>query len=233
LEKIQAAFDESQQTYGSPRIHAALKRQGEIIGKRRVERLMREQGIRACSATWSRRSRDMRRFFGRVKNQVHELEVTGTDQVWVSDVTYLKVDGERRYLATVMDRYSRRILGWAYSATRTAALTQRAFRNALKVRMPEGLAYLHSDQGTEYLAETYRRQVANAGFIQSVNRRSRMNDNAHMESWFKTMKSDMYHRADFDTDGQLMAALRGYIEFYNSDRLHSSLGYRTPIETEA
>ena len=81
------AFDESQQTYGSPRIHAALKRQGEIIGKRRVERLMREQGIRACSATWSRRSRDMRRFFGRVKNQVHELEVTGTDQVWVSELS--------------------------------------------------------------------------------------------------------------------------------------------------
>jgi putative transposase len=233
LTKIQAAFDESKKTYGSPRVHGALRRQGESIGKRRVERIMREQGIRACSATVSRRSRDMRRFFGRVESRVHELEVTAIDQVWVSDVTYLKVKGERRYLATVMDRYSRRILGWAYSATRTAALTTRAFCNAVRVRQPEGTTYLHSDQGTEYLAESYRTRVAKAGFTQSVNRRKRMNDNAHMESWFKTMKSDMYHRYSFHSDGQLIAAVRGYIEFYNYDRLHSSLGYRTPIETES
>jgi transposase InsO family protein len=216
LPKIQVAFDDSQQTYG-----------------RRIERIMREQGIRACSATVSRRSRDMRRFYGRVESRVHALEVTAIDQVWVSDVTYLKVKGERRYLATVMDRYSRRILGWAYSAARTADLTSRALRNAMRVRQPEGMTYLHSDQGTEYLAESYRNRVVKAGFTQSVNRRKRMNDNAHMESWFKTMKSDMYHRHAFDSDGQLIIAIRGYIEFYNCERLHSSLGYRTPMEIES
>lgn len=233
LENIQTVFEESEQTYGSPRIHAALIRQGEDVGRRRIERIMREKGIRACSATVSRRSRDMRRFFGRVESQVHELVVTAVDQIWVSDVTYLKVDGERRYLATVMDRHSRRILGWAYSAMRTAALTARAFRNALRVRQPNGVTYLHSDSGTEYLAESYRRRVMAEGFTQSVNRRSRMNDNAHMESWFKTMKSDMYHRYSFTSDGQLLAAMRGYIEFYNYYRLHSSLGYRTPMEVES
>jgi transposase InsO family protein len=232
LPKIQVAFDDSKQTYGSPRIHGALRRQGESVGKRRIERIMREQGIRACSATVCRRSRDMRRFYGRVESRVHALEVTAIDQVWVSDVTYLKVKGERRYLATVMDRYSRRILGWAYSATRTAELTTRALRNAMRVRQPGVMTYLHSDQGTEYLAECYRNRVAKAGFTQSVNRRKRMNDNAHMESWFKTMKSDMYHRYTFESDGHLIIALRGYIEFYNRERLHSSLGYRTPMEIE-
>ena len=233
LLKIQRVFDQSQQTYGSPRVHRALKREGSTAGKRRIERIMREEGIRACSATVSRRSRDMRRFYGRVESQIHELEVTEINQVWVSDVTYLKMKGERRYLATVMDRYSRRILGWAYSATRTAELTKRALRNAIRTRQPEGQTYLHSDNGTEYLAESYRRKAARSGFTQSVNRRRRMNDNAHMESWFKTLKSDMYHRYAFGSDGQLIAAIRNYVEFYNGERLHSSLGYRTPLEIES
>lgn len=233
LSKIQRVFDQSQQTYGSPRVHRCLKREGETVGKRRVERIMREEGIRACSATVSRRSRDMRRFYGRVDNQIHALDVTDINQVWVSDVTYLKVKGERRYLATVMDRHSRRILGWAYSATRTAELTKRALRNAVRIRQPEGRAYLHSDNGTEYLAESYRQQSVRNGFTQSVNRRKRMNDNAHMESWFKTLKSDMYHRYQFGSDGQLITAIRNYVEFYNCERLHSSLGYRTPMEIES
>lgn len=229
LEKIREAHDESQQTYSSPRIHRYLKRRGEKAGKRRIERIMREQGIRACSA---KKSRDKRRFFGSVDNQILDVEVTAVDQVWVSDVTYLKVNGERRYLATVMDRFSRRILGWAFSASRTVEITQRALRNAVKIRQPSGTTYLHSDRGSEYMAAQYRRAVTEAGFTQSVNRRQRMNDNAHMESWFKTLKSDMYHRSVFSSDGQLINAVRGYVAFYNGERLHSSLGYQTPLEYE-
>ncbi|GAB5414326.1 MAG: hypothetical protein Cons2KO_19290 [Congregibacter sp.] len=174
----------------------------------------------------------MNRHFGRVDSHVHEQEITAIDQVWVGDETYLQVDGERRYLATVMDRFSRRILGWSYSADRTAALTRRALRNALNVRRPIGQVYFHSDRGVEYVAQPYRASLAGAGFVQGVNRRQRMNDNAHIESWHKTMKSDLYHRHDFTSDGQLVKAMRSYIEFYNNERLHSSLGYRTPMEIE-
>ena len=138
LKKICDAYDASHQTYGSPRVFNALRRQGEVVGQRRVERLMREHGIRASSATRCRRAATMNRHFGRVDSHVHEQEITAIDQVWVGDVTYLQVDGERRYLATVMDRFSRRILGWSYSADRTAALTRRALRNALNVRRPVG-----------------------------------------------------------------------------------------------
>ena len=233
LEKIRLAFDRSNRTYGSPRIHRQLKRQGESVGKRRVERIMRGNGIQACSTSLYRRIPGLHRFFGSVDSEIHDLEVTGVDQVWVSDVTYLKVKGERRYLATVMDRYSRRVLGWSYSATRTVELTRRALNNALRIRRPDGKVYLHSDRGSEYLAGGYKRLVKKAGFTQSMNRRRRMNDNAHMESWFKTMKSDMYHRYSFDSDRQLINAMRSYIRFYNEERLHSSLDFCTPMEIEA
>lgn len=135
---------------------------------------MREQGIRACSATRSRRSRDKRRFFGSVDNQILETEVTAVDQVWISDVTYLIINGKARYLATVMDRYSRRILGWAFSASRTADITQRALRNAVRIRPSARGTYLHSDRGPEYLAASYKRLVKDTGLTQSVNRRARM-----------------------------------------------------------
>lgn len=174
----------------------------------------------------------MNRHFGRVDSHVYSHTITSIDRVWVGDVTYLSVDGERRYLATVMDRFSRRILGWAYSADRTAALTQRALRNALNVRCPNALTYFHSDRGVEYVAQSFRASLVRAGITQSVNRRQRMNDNAHIESWNKTMKSDLYHRYDFKSDGQLVSAMRSYIAFYNQERLHSSLGYLTPMEIE-
>lgn len=233
LQKIEIAFNRSEQTYGSPRIHKALTRAGESVGKRRVERIMRENGIKACSSTLYRRVPGTNRFFGSVKNQIHHIDVTKKDQVWVGDVTYLKAGGERRYLATVMDRHSRRLLGWSYGAERTSALTRRALQKALSVRRPEEKVYFHTDRGTEFLASDFKRALKKSEFIQSMNRPRRMNDNAHMESWYKSMKSDMYHRYEFETDRQLRAAIKGYIHFYNNERLHSSLGYRSPAEFEA
>jgi putative transposase len=232
LSQICEAHDASHQSYGSPRVFRALRRLNVAVGQRRVERIMREQGIRACSSTRSRRSATMRQHFGSASNQIYKQDVTAIDQVWVGDVTYLKVDGERRYLATVMDRYSRRILGWAYSADRTIDLTRRALYNALKVRRPKTSPYFHTDRGVEYMASGYKKSLANAGLLQSVNRRGRMNDNAHIESWHKSMKAEMYHRKSFTSDGQLVNAMRSYMNFYNNERLHSSLGYRTPMEID-
>ena len=230
LEKIHRAYKRSDSTYGSPRIHRALKREGETVGRRRVERLMRENGIKACSATLYRRTPGTDRFFGSIDSKVHEMEVTGSNQVWVGDVTYLKVAGEWRYLAAVMDRHDRTLLGWSISKERTVRLTRRALANALRQRSSAVGTIFHSDRGVEYLGSKYQISLNRAGIKPSVNRRFRMNDNAHMESWNKTMKSDMYHRRDFDSDRDLYRAIKAYVAFYNNERLHSSLGYRTPAE---
>jgi putative transposase len=231
-EQIRQVHLDSRETYGSPRVHAALKQQGEQASKRRIERLMRERGIRACSASLYRRMPGTARFYGTIGCQVHERQVTAPDQVWVSDVTYLKVSGQWRYLATVMDRYSRRVLGWAVSAEKSVQVVRRALTQALRARQPAAGTILHSDRGAEFLAYAFRGQLHRAGLVQSVNRRRRMTDNAHIESWHKTLKSDLCHRMTFHSDLQLHGALRSYITFYNRYRLHSALGYRSPVEFE-
>ena len=232
LEKIDRVFRSNRSIYGSPGIHQALRQRGESIGRRRVERIMRQNGIQACSHTLYRRQGWLGRFYNSGNNKVHDLELTGPDQVWVGDVTYLKVNDEWRYLAVVMDLYSRRILGWSYSKEKTALLTARALRNALRTRTPTQNTVFHSDRGVEYLAARYRDLLSNNQIDQSVNRPRRMTDNAHMESWNKSMKSDMYHRETFTSDWTLRRAIGSYVDFYNHQRLHSALGYQTPAEYE-
>lgn len=232
LDKIRDVHEDSRMTYGSPRVHAELIRKGEQVGRRPIERLMRQHGIQGCSARLYRRLTGLSKQYNAAEHRLHGIEVTRKDQVWVSDVTYLIVNDQWRYLATVMDRYSRGLLGWSLGKERTANLARRALQSALKIRKPEPGALFHSDRGSEFVGQIRQKALAKSGLCQSVNRRRRMTDSAHMESWYKSMKSDMYHRYEFTSDHSLIKAIRSYIDFYNSDRLHSSLGYVPPVEFE-
>jgi len=233
LDTIRACFSQSRGTYGSPRIHRALLAAGLRVSRRRVERLMREAGLRARAAKLYRRIPGLHGFFTSIPNRQLDRLTTRPDQVWVGDITYLKVAGAWRYLAVVMDRYSRRIIGWSLSAFKDARLTLAALNRAVFHRRPRPGVIFHSDRGIEYAAYAFRNRLAALGFVQSMNRPREITDNAHMESFFHSMKSDAIHGVNFGHEVELGRRLRSYIPYYNSVRLHSGIGYASPVNYEA
>jgi transposase InsO family protein len=229
---IEEEFSGSGGVYGSPRIHALLRRRGERTGRKRVARLMRGLRLKA------RANRLYRRLPGAVMatltipNQARERAVTGPNQLWRGDVTYLRASGRWRYLAVVIDQFSRRLVGWQLGRHRTMDLTLGALDRAIARRRPASGLIFHSDRGNEYAAYAYRDRLERRGITQSMNRPKSMADNAHMESFFHSMKSELIHGQQFDRVTALDTAVRRYIDRYNRTRLHSALGYRSPIDYE-
>jgi transposase InsO family protein len=230
---IRALFETSRGTYGSPRIHQALRAAGTRVSRRRVERLMREAGLRARAAKLYRAIPGLHAFFTSIPNRQLDQVTTGPDQVWVGDITYLKAGGTWRYLAVVMDRYSRRIIGWSLGRHKAARLTLAALNHAVVNRRPPPGVIFHTDRGIEYAAYAFRHRLAALGFVQSMNRPREITDNAHMESFFHSLKTDAIHGTSFVNPDPLGPLLRRYFPYYNRVRLHSGLGYRSPVDYEA
>jgi len=167
--KIEVLHSESKGRYGSPRVHQALAKQGICVGKKRVERLMRDAHLIGRAATLYRRVPGLGRFFSRYSNlRMSTPAPTGIDQQWVADVTYIRVAGEWQFLAVVMDVYSRRVIGWSLSPSRTVELTLRALRHALRVRSPGPDLIFHSDRGSEYAAYSFQSELAKHGIQASM-----------------------------------------------------------------
>jgi putative transposase len=223
----------SMETYGSPRVHETLKAAGESISRGRVERIMREKGLKARAAKLYRSNPGHHAFYASIPNHQLEKIATSPDQVWVGDVTYLKVGKVWRYLAVVMDKYSRRVIGWSLGKARDANLTIAALNRAVFNRRKASGVIFHTDRGIEYAAYAFRRRLSQLGFMQSMNRPGTMVDNAHIESFFHSMKSDVIHGKEFHKEKEIIKTIRSYMPFYNHIRLHSSLGYKPPAKYEA
>jgi transposase InsO family protein len=231
-DRIKAVHTASRGTYGSPRVYRALRQRGCSAGENRIARVMRAHGIKARVATIRYTNPTLQRFFAGTRNEQLELDLKAPDQVWVGDITYLKVGGIYRYLAVVMDKYSRRVLGWAYGKRKDVALTLKSLNHAVRRRRPSRGLIFHTDRGIEYAAGAFKDRLAELGITPSMNRPGKVTDNAYIESFFHSMKTDIVHGLIFTEDHQIEQAVRHYVPFYNGTRLHSSLNYVPPATFE-
>ena len=232
--RIRAIHAATRGSYGSPRVHRALRTSGERVGRKRVIRLMRVDGLRG---------RPRRRY--RVTTQSdaaaipaanvlqQRFAIAASNTVWAGDITAIPTGEGWVYLAVLLDLWSRRIVGWALRATVDTELVCGALHMALgHRRVAAGLVH-HSDRGAQYTAARYQTQLRAAGLRCSMSRRGNCFDNAPVESFFRTLKVEIDERCFWPTRQQATAAVHRYLAFYNRDRLHSSLGYQSPITFEA
>lgn len=232
LVQIREIFDGCKETYGSPRIHAVLKKRGIRVGEKRVWRLMRDAGMRTKGWQPHKTKAGTRRFFGELPNRQLDLVTKRPNQIWVGDITYIKVGTSWRYVAVVLDKHSRRVVGWRMGKRKDLGLTLGAFNDAVAKRQPQRGLIFHSDRGTEYAAYAYRDHLTRLGVVQSMKRPTVITDNAHAESFFKSLKTELIRERHFDKEGQVRAALKRDIPYYNRTRVHSALGFRSPINYE-
>jgi putative transposase len=230
-ERIAAIFAAHHGRYGSPRIHRALLGEGWRVSRRRVERLMRAAGLKARVARVYRSNPALHRFFDQHPNRLLARVARRPDQVWVADVTYLPVGGRWHFLAVVLDQCSRRVVAWRLGRRRDTRLTRQALDEAVRRRRPPGGLIFHSDRGSEYVGATLRDRLRALRIRQSSALRG-PEDNAHMESFFHSLKAELINGVRFETEATLRYAIAGYVRYYNHRRIHSALAYRSPVDYE-
>jgi putative transposase len=233
-EAIREVFTESGETYGSPRVLRELKARDIRTSKRRVERAMRGMGLTPPAPRRQTKTTIRDASHPVAPNELaRDFTATRPNERWVTDITYVWTDEGWAYVASILDLFSRSVVGWAIDTTVTTKLALTALQNAVQRRRPGAGLLHHSDRGCQYTSIQYRARLAELGVIVSMSRTGNCWDNAVAESFFATLKSELVHRRRWHSVIELRQALFEYIEiFYNRRRLHSSLDYKTPAAVE-
>jgi putative transposase len=235
--KLHAAFAASRRSYGYPRLTAELRAQGERVGKTRIARLMREEGLQGRQrGAFRPRTTDSNHDGPIAPNRLAESgPITACDQVWQTDITYLPTGDGWLYLAVVIDAHSKRVLGWAFSPSLETGLVIAALLMAIRRRgrrRAPGLL-LHSDRGVQYASARFRAELAAHGLTASMSRRGNCYDNARAEAFFSTLKIELVYRHHFQDHEHARRVVFEWIEaFYNLRRRHSSIGNLSPVDFE-
>jgi transposase InsO family protein len=220
-------------SYGRPRITAGLRRQGWVVNPKRVYRLLREDNllcVRKRKFLVTTDSNHGRRVY---PNLAGQMVLTGINQLWVADITYIRLETEFVYLAVVIDAFSRRVIGWALDRTVEDELTLTALRMALELRRPSAGWVHHSDRGSQYASGDYTDLLKAHGCAISMSHKASPWENGGCESWMKTLKCEEVYRQEYRDLAEARASIGRFIEkVYNQQRRHSALGYRPPVEFE-
>ena len=231
---VAAIYAENHGRYGSPRVQLELRARGQRSGRKRIARLMRAQGLRACPKRRYRNTTDSRHSLAVSPNLLARcFAVAQPNTAWVTDITYLWTLQGWLYLAVIIDLFSRRIVGWSMSERIDRKLALDALKMALAQRHPARGLIHHSDRGSQYASGDYQQLLAQYGIRSSMSRRGDCWDNAVAESFFASLKKELVYQVQWRTRAQARTAIFQYLElFYNRRRRHSSLGYLSPMEFE-
>jgi putative transposase len=235
LVEIRRAFLESRRTYGSPRVHQEIVARGMRCCVNVVAGLMRQDGLKARTRRhWRMKTTDSSHGYPVAANVLNrQFAQVQANRAWAADMTYVPTREGWLYLAVILDLYSRRVVGWAMAQHIKAILAGDALKMALARRTPEPGLLLHSDRGVQYACGAYQALLARHGVVCSMSRRGNCYDNAVVESFHATLKNELIHRRDFATRREATAAIFEYIEvYYNRQRRHSTLGYKSPAAFE-
>ena len=230
---LHEAFRESEGTYGSPRLYRELRAQGLKVGRHRIARLMRREGLRPRRRPRFVRTTQPGDSPPAPNLLCRDFSSSEPNKVWVADITYIPTREGWLFLAAIVDLFSRRVVGWATSHIINHQLVLKALDMAIDQRSPGPGLIHHSDRGLQYTCDVHRARLTAHGMLASMSRKGDCWDNAVAESFFSTLKIELVQRCDFHSRAQAHAALSHYIEaFYNCRRRHSSIGYRSPVEHE-
>ncbi len=232
---VRAIFHRHRRRYGTRRIVEELRDMDRPCGRRRVAKLLKIQGLKAIQPkSFKPRTTESRHRLGYSPNLLLELEeIDGVNQLWVGDITYIPLQGGKfSYLAMLMDRFSRRIVGWQLGRDMTEQLVLDALKKAIRSRRPAPNLVHHTDRGGQYAGAEYRQVLRRAAMRQSMSRADNCYDNAFIESCFGTFKTEL-EMTEYENHQAALREIKTYIAYYNLDRKHSALGYLTPAQFEA